>query len=154
MQIHEHFIRMTYGLAASAAAKGNHPFGALLLNNGEVVLTAENTVNTGRDQTRHAELNLVADARERFTRQYLAGCTLYTSTAPCPMCSYAIWESGITRIVYGVTYEDFAKAVTGGAPFIPIEEMYRMLQTPAEITGGVIVAEGLSVFQLWPKKTT
>jgi tRNA(Arg) A34 adenosine deaminase TadA len=148
---HEPFMRKAFDLAASAAAKGNHPFGAVLVHRGVVVLIAENTVNTSSDQTRHAELNLIAEARRNYPSSYLSDCTLYASTAPCPMCAYAIWEAGITRIVYGVTYEAFAKAVTGGAPFISIEEIYRLLRTPAEITGGVMEEEGLRFYRDWPR---
>lgn len=79
-------------------------------------------------------------------------CTLYASTAPCPMCAYAIWESGIIRIVYGVICETFAKMIPGDAPYISCEEIYRMLKTSAEITGGVLDDEGIRVYRYWPKK--
>ena len=144
-------MRRAFDLAVSAAVKGNHPFGVVLVHGGEVVLTAENTVNTASDQTRHAELNLVAEARRLHPRSYLSECTLYTSTAPCPMCAYAIWEVGITKIVYGVTYETFARLVTRGAPFIPCEEIYKRLNTHAEIVGGVLEEEGVRVYSHWQK---
>jgi tRNA(Arg) A34 adenosine deaminase TadA len=152
MSVHEPFMRRAFDLAASAAFKGNHPFGAVLVHAGEVVLTAENTVNTSGDQTRHAELNLVAEARRIHPREYLEECTLYASTAPCPMCAYAIWESGITRVVYGVTYEKFAEIITHNSPYIKIEDIYRLLKTPAQITGGVLEAEGVKAYKHWPKK--
>ena len=145
-------MRRAFDLATSAALKGNHPFGAVLVHEGEVVRTAENTVNTDDDQTHHAELNLIAEARSTYPREYLSECTLYASTAPCPMCAYAIWEAGITRIVYGVTYETFAKLITNGAPYIPIEEIYRLLKTPSQITGGVLEEEGTRAYRHWPKK--
>lgn len=47
-------MRRAFDLAVSAAFKGNHPFGAVLVHEGEVVLTTENTVNTSGDQTRYA----------------------------------------------------------------------------------------------------
>lgn len=151
MTAHDPFMRRAFDLAVSAAVKGNHPFGAVLAHKGEVILTAENTVNTEGDQTRHAELNLIAEARRTYPRGILEECTLYASTAPCLMCTAAMWEAGITRIVYGVTYETFARLVTGGAPHIPCEEVYTRLGTPAEITGGVLEEEGVSVYIHWPK---
>jgi tRNA(Arg) A34 adenosine deaminase TadA len=149
---HDSYMRKAFDLAVSAAVKGNHPFGAVLVQGGEVILTAENTVNTDNDQTRHAELNLVTEARRTYPRGVLEECTLYASTAPCPMCAYSVWEAGIRRIVYGITYETFAKLITGGAPYIPCEEVYRRLGTPAEITGGVLEEEGVRVYNHWPKK--
>ena len=154
MSTHDAFMRRAFDLAVSAAVKGNHPFGAVLVRGGEVVLSAENTVNTSGDQTRHAELNLVAEARGTYPREFLAECTLYASTAPCPMCGYAIWEAGITRVVYGVTYETFAKLITKGSPYIQIEEIYGLLKTRAEITGGVLEEEGTKVYKHWPKRVS
>jgi tRNA(Arg) A34 adenosine deaminase TadA len=145
-------MHRAFDLAAAALVKGNHPFGAVLVHEGEVVLTAENTVNTGNDQTRHAELNLVAEARRQYPRGYLAECTLYASTAPCPMCAYAIWESGITRIVYGVTYQKFAETITHNSPYIKIEDIYSLLKTPATIKGGVLEEEGVKTYKNWPRK--
>jgi tRNA(Arg) A34 adenosine deaminase TadA len=151
---HDPFMRRAFDLAVSAAVKGNHPFGAVLVNNDEVILTAENAVNSANDQTRHAELSLVAEARRTLPPKILAECAIYTSTAPCPMCAYAIWEAGIKRMVYGVTYETFARLVTRGAPYITIEEVFKLLKTPAEITGGVLEEEGVRAYNHWPKRTS
>jgi tRNA(Arg) A34 adenosine deaminase TadA len=151
VSVHDSFMRRAFDLAASAAFKGNHPFGAVLVHAGEVVLMAENTVNTSGDQTRHAELNLIAEARRTHPRDFLAECTLYASTAPCPMCAYAIWESGITRVVYGVTYEKFAETIAHNSPYIKIEDIYSLLKTPAQITGGFLEEEGTRAYGHWPK---
>ena len=58
----ERFARESIELARQARAAGNHPFGALLVLDGKVVLTAGNTVATDRDPTAHAETNLIAAA--------------------------------------------------------------------------------------------
>jgi tRNA(Arg) A34 adenosine deaminase TadA len=60
--IDEHFARQAIELARQARLAGNHPFGALLVLDGEVVLTAWNTIETDADPTAHAETNLVATA--------------------------------------------------------------------------------------------
>jgi tRNA(Arg) A34 adenosine deaminase TadA len=145
-------MRRAFDLASASISKGNHPFGAVLVHAGEIIIEAENTVQTSNDQTRHAELNLVAEGRRKHPRDFLAESTLYASTAPCPMCAYAIWEAGITRVVYGVRYETFAKAITGGAPYIRIEEVYKLLKTPAKILGGVLEEEGVRIYGYWPNR--
>ena len=154
MTIHDPFMRRAFDLAVSAAVRGNHPFGAILVNNGEVILTAENTVNSANDQTRHAELNLVAEARRTLSPQILSECVIYASTAPCPMCAYAIWEAGIRRIVYGVTYETFARLVTRDASYITIEDVFKLLKTRAVIVGGVLEEEGVTAYNHWPKRSS
>jgi tRNA(Arg) A34 adenosine deaminase TadA len=104
----ERYLREAIHLAELAAQHGNHPFGALLVCDGKVILAAENTVATDHDCTRHAELNLVSQACRQFDAATLASCTLYTSTEPCPMCSGAIYWSGITRVVYACSAERLA----------------------------------------------
>ena len=96
--------------AEQAVEHGNHPFGALLVKAGEVILTAENAVNTENDVTRHAELVLVSRASKAFTPEVLAQCTLYTSTEPCAMCLGAIPWSGVRSVICGARDED-ARAI-------------------------------------------
>ena len=93
-------------LARLARAKGNHPFGSLLVDaSGRVVLEAENTVVTEHDVTAHAELNLVRRASMHIDLETLEAATLYASTEPCAMCSSAIYWSGIGRVVYALGAE-------------------------------------------------
>lgn len=95
-------------IAQRARKHGNHPFGALLVvENGGILLQAENTVLTARDCTGHAETNLVQQASQKFTPETLATCTLYTSTEPCPMCSGAIYWSPVKRIVFALSASSF-----------------------------------------------
>lgn len=101
-------LRASFAAALDARAAGNHPFGAILADGeGNVLLTAGNTVVTERDVTGHAELNLVRLASRQFDRDTLAACTVYASTEPCAMCSAAIYWGNIGRVVYGLSQERF-----------------------------------------------
>ncbi|MCB0041699.1 MAG: nucleoside deaminase, partial [Caldilinea sp.] len=83
MNDHLTHLRAAIAVARRSRENGNHPFGALLVDEtGAVLLEAENTVNTARDCTGHAETNLVRLASQRFDRAVLERCTLYTSTEP------------------------------------------------------------------------
>lgn len=98
------FLRQAIAVAQRARDKGNQPFGSVLVDeNGVVLLEAENTINTDHDATAHAESNLVRAACKQFDTAKLAKYTLYASTEPCPMCSGAIFWSGIGRIVYALS---------------------------------------------------
>ena len=105
--VHETFIRQAIELSLSAVKHGNHPFGACLVSkDGEVLLTAENTCIVPKtDITRHAELNLISMATQKFSRDILEQCTLYTSCEPCLMCTGAFRWSGIRQLVYALTNE-------------------------------------------------
>jgi len=110
---HEKFIREAIGLAQSARDHGNHPFGALLVHNGKVILKAENLVVTSKDFTAHAELTLVKEAKMKFPKEVLKKSILYTSTEPCAMCAGAIVWSGISHVVYGSPTEILAELAHG-----------------------------------------
>jgi tRNA(Arg) A34 adenosine deaminase TadA len=146
---HEQFIRQCLDLAISAGKKGNHTFGAVLVHDGQVIMTAENTVNSDNDDTRHAELNLVVKSQRDFSPEVLRASTLYTSTAPCLMCTATIHSAGISRIVYSVSYETFAGLIPGGYKYISCQEVYERLETEAEIIGPVLEKEGLKVYGYW-----
>lgn len=100
------FIRRSIEVAQQARNNGNHPFGAVLVDaEGNILLTAENTVVTENDCTGHAETNLLREACKKYTADFLANCTLYASTEPCPMCSGAIFWGNIRRVVFGLSEE-------------------------------------------------
>ena len=94
-------LRLAIDVAARAREHGNHPFGAVLVDeNHNIVATAENTVLTDRDCTGHAELNLMREAWKMLDEKSLNDCTLYSSTEPCAMCSGAIFWGGVGRLVF------------------------------------------------------
>lgn len=146
--IDQRHLRSAIAIAGRARGHGNHPFGALLVDaDGRVLLEAENTVVTGRDPTGHAETNLVRLAAGRFGPEALAGCTLYTSTEPCPMCAGAIYWAGIGRVVYALS-EDGLYAligVHGDALPLPCREVFARGRHNVEVLGPTLEAEARTV---------
>jgi tRNA(Arg) A34 adenosine deaminase TadA len=135
----EKFLLAAIERAARSRASGNHPFGALLVIDGERVLDAGNTVVTDRDATGHAETNLVRLATRTYDREELAAATLYTSTEPCAMCAGAVYWSGIGRVVYALG-EDELLALTGAnaenpTMALPCREVFAAGQRPVEVVG-------------------
>ena len=141
-------LQITFDLARQAREKGNHPFGALLAGpDSEVLLTAENTVMTDNDITGHAETNLVRRAANLYEVEFLANCTLYTSTEPCPMCSGAIFWSNIRRVVFGLSQEGLY-AVTGASEdelLLPCREVFSHGNKPIEVIGPLLEDEAQKV---------
>jgi len=142
-QLHE-----TFELARQAREKGNHPFGALLADpDGKVLLTAENTVVTDHDITGHAETNLVRKAANLYETEFLAKCTLYASTEPCPMCAGAIFWSNIRRVVFGLSQAGLYD-ITGGSEDelrLPCREVLSMGNKPIEAVGPLLEEEAREV---------
>lgn len=97
-------MRETIKVAQQARLHNNHPFGAILVNqNGEILLKAENTVETDHDVTSHAEKNLISLATKKYNPEFLRNCILISSAEPCPMCSGAIYWSNIGTVIYGLS---------------------------------------------------
>ncbi len=99
----ERWIGRAIELAAEARARGDEPFGALLVYDGTVVMEARNAINTESDLTQHAELRLLAKASRELPADTIAGSTLYTSTEPCSMCAGAIYWARVARTVFGLS---------------------------------------------------
>jgi tRNA(Arg) A34 adenosine deaminase TadA len=143
-------LRAAIDLARRSRQRGNHPFGALLVDSaGLVVAEAENTVVSGHDVTGHAETNLVRIASRRFDRAYLRSCTLYASTEPCAMCSGAIYWSGIGRVVYGLSEEGLL-TLTGShednpTMSLPCRDVFAHGQGSVQVVGPALEDEARSV---------
>lgn len=104
-QDHEPFLREAIRLSEQALTRGDEPYGALLVVDGQVVLRACNTTLTRHDITAHAELNLVREAWKTLPPETLQKATLYASAEPCPMCAGAIYWAGIPTVIFGCGVE-------------------------------------------------
>ena len=87
--------------ARAAAALGEVPVGAVVAKDGEIVARAHNLRESGKNATSHAEL-LASDAACKALGGWrLWQCELFVTLEPCPMCSGAIINSRLRRVVYG-----------------------------------------------------
>lgn len=87
--------------ARIAAALGEVPVGAVVARRGEIVSAAHNTRESGKNALHHAELLAIDSACKSLGGWRLWECELFVTLEPCPMCSGAIINSRIKRVVYG-----------------------------------------------------
>ena len=87
-------------LAAAAAAAGEAPVGAVIVENGEVLAAERNRMRELNDPTAHAELMAIRAALARRGTGRLDGCDLYVTLEPCAMCAGAIAHARVRRVVY------------------------------------------------------
>ncbi|MDR2046636.1 MAG: nucleoside deaminase [Clostridiales bacterium] len=85
------------------------PFGAVIVKDGVVVATAHNTVLADNDPTAHAEINAIRIASKKLKTHDLAGCRIYSTAEPCPMCAAALKWANIEVVYYGCTQSDTDK---------------------------------------------
>ena len=95
-------MRRCIALAQTAAQSGEYPFAAVIARRGEFICESLNMVKAERDLTRHAEMAVIALAQKKLRTTSLDDCTLYSTIEPCAMCSYAIRETRIGRVVFGL----------------------------------------------------
>ncbi|GAA4267490.1 nucleoside deaminase [Frondihabitans peucedani] len=108
-------------LAVSNVADGGGPFGALIVRDGEVVAEGQNRVTRDLDPTAHAEVVAIRAACQVLGDFSLAGCVLYTSCEPCPLClSAALW-SRVDRVVFAADRHDAAR---GGFDDLEFYELF------------------------------
>ena len=98
----ERMMRRCFDLAAQAVDHREYPYGAVIVRKGEVVAESANRVARDRDVTRHAEMVAIAEAQKATGSTNLDDCTIYTNIEPCALCSYAIRESRIAKVVFAM----------------------------------------------------
>lgn len=98
--------------AAFAGMRGQQggPFGAVIVRDGEIIAQGCNQVTSSNDPTAHAEMVAIRAAALALGNPSLAGCTIYASCEPCPMCLAAIHWARLDRIFFASTSADAAAA--------------------------------------------
>jgi len=123
------------------------PFGAVVARDGTIVARGWNAVTSSNDPTAHAEVVAIRRACRKLGTFSLAGCILYASCEPCPMCLAAAYWSRVDRLVYAATRDDAARAgfddafIYDEVPLVPEARSLR--------TDHLLRAEAVAVFEEW-----
>lgn len=140
------------GLAIEVTERGIHkgqsPFGAVIVKDGEVLAATHNSVWADGDPTAHAEVNAIRKASQVLGTIDLSGATLYSTTEPCPMCLTAIHWAKIDRVVFGAGIPDALEA--GFAELrISAHEMVEKGGSPLRVEPGLRKSECAALFRLF-----
>lgn len=98
---HEEYMRQALELARQAMAEGEVPVGCVIVRDGAVVGRGRNRRETAQTALGHAELEAIAQACRTLGGWRLAGCALYVTLEPCPMCAGGILSARIPELYYG-----------------------------------------------------
>ncbi len=101
--MNDHIFYMTEALklASLAAEEGEVPVGAVVVCDDEIVGRGRNRREKGKNALAHAEIEAINEACRTLGGWRLWKCDLYVTLEPCPMCTGAIINSRIRRLVYG-----------------------------------------------------
>lgn len=105
------FLRRAIALATENVVSGKGgPFAAVIVRNDLIVGEGANSVTASNDPTAHGEVNAIRAACKALGAFTLAGCQLYTSCEPCPMCLAAAYWARLDAVYYGASAADAARA--------------------------------------------
>ena len=99
--IDEKYMRIALDLAREAAAEGEVPVGAVIVRDGMIIGTGRNRRESAKNSLAHAELEAINAACQHLGGWQLVNCTMYVTLEPCPMCTGAIINARIGRVVQG-----------------------------------------------------
>jgi tRNA(Arg) A34 adenosine deaminase TadA len=152
MEEKENFMREAIRLSIDSMRAGNGgPFGAVVVKDGKIIARGFNKVTSSNDPTAHAEVVAIREACTVLNSFQLAGCEIYTSCEPCPMCLGAIYWARPDKMYFANTKSD-AAAIGFDDQFIyeEIELNYSDRQLSTE---QLLQEEALVAFKEWGQKT-
>src|SRR3954471_1657195 len=136
-------MRRAIALAVRSGGAGEYPYGVVICREGAAIAESINRVAHEHDVTRHAEVVAISEAQKKLGTVSLDDCTIYVSAEPCAYCCYAIRESRIGRVVYGLTSPHM-----GGVSKWPVltdrdisDAMPEVFAAPPEILAGFMARE-------------
>ncbi len=146
------FLREAIRLSIEKMESGaGGPFGAVIVRDDKIVGRGWNQVTSANDPTAHAEVVAIRDACSKLKTFSLAGCELYSSCEPCPLCLAAAYWARIERIYYGASCDDTTAAGFDDRDFyrevaLPLSERAIPMQQ-------ALHEEALVAFDAWRNKS-
>ncbi|QIL80653.1 nucleoside deaminase [Diaphorobacter sp. HDW4A] len=108
MSQHAALMRQAVQLAHENRERGGRPFGAVLVRGSEVIATGINEIVQSHDPSTHAEMQAIRTATRAQKNPSLAGCSIYASGHPCPMCLAALVMTGVESVFFAFDNDDAA----------------------------------------------
>ena len=147
-QPEERYMRMAIEKCRKGIARGQSPFGACIVKDGQAIALEHNVVWETTDITAHAEVTAIRAACKNIDDIDLTGAVIYSTTEPCPMCFSASHWARIGTIVYGASIADAAKAGFNELE-VSNEDLKRIGGTGVEIVPGFMRDECVKLFEDW-----
>ena len=144
------FMLKAIELSIKSAETIGGPFGCVIVKDNKIISEGSNKVTSTNDPTAHGEIVAIRDACLKLNTFNLAGCELYSTCEPCPMCLSAIYWSHIDKIFYANTRID-AKNIDFDDSFIYSEINKKIEDRKIKMTQ-MLRDEALKAFKIWDNK--
>ena len=103
---HQEFLAAAFKMKDEAIAKGDQPYGAVVVSDGRIIGFGPSRVVLKKDANAHAEREAIRDAQARLGTDDLSGSVLYSTSRPCAACERAAAQARIARMVHGADATD------------------------------------------------
>ncbi len=140
-------MRAAIAASRTARARGDMPFGAVLVKDGRAMLTALNNQISAHDCTGHAEIVLVRQAQRALGDAALQGATVYASGEPCAMCAGAMFWAGVARVVYAASTPAIDSALGGATLGARCANVLANAAPAVRVEGPFLEAEAVEVIK-------
>jgi tRNA(adenine34) deaminase len=140
-------------LAREAAARGDQPYGSVIVLDGRIIGEGQNRTITELDPTAHAESEAIRRACREVGRLDLGGATIYASGEPCWACSSAIRAARLSRVLYAVPSFWGTGGATSSFPILTASDVSG-LTPPPEVRGGLLDGQMRAIYADlgWPPR--
>ncbi len=105
-QIDAFYIQKCIELARISKERGESPVGSIVVRNSKIIGEGIESVKSRNDLSFHSEIEAIRDACQYLGHRNLSDCVLYTTHEPCIMCSYIIRQTGIKKVVFGISSDE------------------------------------------------
>ncbi|MFH0918088.1 MAG: nucleoside deaminase [Candidatus Omnitrophota bacterium] len=142
------FMRLAIAKARQGIKKGQTPFGACIVKKNRVIACSHNRVWKSKNIIAHAEIVAIGSACKALGAVDLSGCTIYSTSEPCPMCFSACHWARISRIVFGCAIKD-AKHFGFNEMALPNLKLKKLIKSKIKITSKLAAKENIALFEFW-----
>lgn len=125
---------MKHALDAAKNCENEIAIGAVIVKDNEIIASACNQKETLNDVTAHAEILALRKAAETLGSRRLVDCDLYVTLEPCPMCAWAIVQSGLRAVYFG-SYD------TNYGALGSVIDVRKLANSKLKVYGGIMEAE-------------
>lgn len=155
MKSDEKFIKRCIKLSEQSLNMGELPFASIIVRNGKIIAQSKNRTKIDNDLTHHAEIIVIKSAQKVLSSTDLSRCTIYSSTEPCPMCSFMIRESKFKKVVFSVQ-----SPIMGGYSKFKIlqdpnlEKLSNFFNKPPVVLAGLLEEEAGKIWGKWREQAS
>lgn len=121
---------MNNAIEQARLCKIDVPVGCVIKKDGIIIAFAHNMREDKQDITAHAEILAIKQAQKRLSTSRLKGCELYVTLEPCPMCTWAILQSGIDTVYFGSYNSQYGAMLSN-------TELVKLSHSKIKIYGGI-----------------